>query len=297
MAMFKPMLACNADLDKIQYPVIVQPKIDGVRALVINEQVVGRSLKPFRNKKLQETWGKPEYEGLDGELFVGNILDPDLCRKTTSVVNSFANEADVEFCVFDTINLGLGKTYVDRFSYLCTKFHDIALTETVFVDNLEDLLAYETHFLTLGFEGIVIRQPNSTYKYGRSTMGLQELLKLKRFTDAEAVVVDVLEGHHNQNEAVINNLGLVERSSHKENMIGNSQIGTLVCKDLKTRKLIHISPGRMTLDERLYYFQNQSDILDKIIKYKCFEKGKKDKPRFPTFQCFRAIEDMGGGGA
>ena len=75
-------------------------------------------------------------------------------------------------------------------------------------------------------------------------------------------------------------------------MIGNSQIGTLVCKDLKTRRLIHISPGRMTLDERLYYFQNQSDILDKIIKYKHFNKGGKDKPRFPTFQCFRIEEDI-----
>ena len=59
MTTFKPMLACNVDLDKIQYPVIIQPKIDGVRALVLNGQVVGRSLKPFRNKSYKKHGESP----------------------------------------------------------------------------------------------------------------------------------------------------------------------------------------------------------------------------------------------
>ena len=48
----KPHLACDADINKIKYPCYVLPKIDGVRALVIDGKLVGRSLKTHANKHI-----------------------------------------------------------------------------------------------------------------------------------------------------------------------------------------------------------------------------------------------------
>ena len=44
----KPQLANDANLATLKYPLIVQPKIDGVRALNINGTLTGRSLDPLR---------------------------------------------------------------------------------------------------------------------------------------------------------------------------------------------------------------------------------------------------------
>ena len=41
----KPFLCCDADINKIQFPVLVLPKIDGVRMLNVNGKATGRSLK------------------------------------------------------------------------------------------------------------------------------------------------------------------------------------------------------------------------------------------------------------
>jgi hypothetical protein len=47
----KPMLACKDwAFEDIKFPVYVQPKYDGVRALVKDGVVYGRSGKPIKNK-------------------------------------------------------------------------------------------------------------------------------------------------------------------------------------------------------------------------------------------------------
>ncbi len=74
----KPFLCCDADIDKIQFPVLVLPKIDGCRLLNVDGKATGRSLKSYKNKLLTETFSVPEFSGLDGELAVGILLHP-LC--------------------------------------------------------------------------------------------------------------------------------------------------------------------------------------------------------------------------
>lgn len=51
--MFKPLLACNADLSKVRYPVYVSPKLDGIRCIVINGIAMSRSMKPIPNRYIQ----------------------------------------------------------------------------------------------------------------------------------------------------------------------------------------------------------------------------------------------------
>ena len=82
----KPMLAIAAAIEDVTYPIWVGVKYDGIRALVVNGVVLSRSLKPIPNAHVQKLFGKPEYNGLDGELILGDIYAPDVFRKTTSAV-------------------------------------------------------------------------------------------------------------------------------------------------------------------------------------------------------------------
>ena len=98
----KPMLAIAASIEDVTYPIWVGVKYDGIRALVVNGVVLSRSLKPIPNAYVQKLFGKPEYNGLDGELILGDIYAPDVFRKTTSAVMSDDGEEDVKFHVFDS---------------------------------------------------------------------------------------------------------------------------------------------------------------------------------------------------
>ena len=101
----RPLLSCEVSVENINFPIYVSTKFDGIRAMVIDGIVYSRSMKPIRNKHVQKLFGKPEYQGFDGELVVGDIYAKDVFQKTTSGVMSKDGEPDVKFYVFDLWNL------------------------------------------------------------------------------------------------------------------------------------------------------------------------------------------------
>lgn len=300
MSKFKPMLACDVDLSKIKYPVVVQPKIDGVRALNIDGQLVGRSLKKFPSP-LVAALCRTELAGFDGELIVGDDpTAPDLCRRTTSVLSSkhAVEGATLRWYVFDFVDrdgyhrhLALGQLMC-RLSYQLRVNLRVCAVPCTIVHDEESLLAIEQHFLAEGYEGIIVRKTGSPYKQGRSTAKEGYLLRIKRFVEEEAVVVAISEACTNTNEAKVNELGHTERSSHQAGMVPKGAVGTLHCRDIKTGKDIDVGPGYLTHAEREHYWNNQHELVGKVIKYKHFPHGQKDKPRFPTFVTIRPEEDQ-----
>ena len=102
----KPQLANDANLDTLEYPILVQPKIDGVRALNINGTLTGRSLKTFEGYGITEYFSKPEFKHLDGEMTLGcnpNSQDR-LCSLTTGAMGAFkgvTEMADLHWHCFD----------------------------------------------------------------------------------------------------------------------------------------------------------------------------------------------------
>src|SRR5690554_1925933 len=86
----KPMLLYqkNPDLDLLSYPVYVTPKLDGIRCLAFQEGALSRTLKPIRNRYVQECFSKAGSTlwGMDGELIVGPPTTPDVYRVTNSGV-------------------------------------------------------------------------------------------------------------------------------------------------------------------------------------------------------------------
>ena len=297
--MIKPQLASNYEEGNIQLPTFAQPKIDGVRGLNLDGNLVGRSLKAFKNKALTAKFSQLKYRGLDGELAFGEETSGSLCRDTTSAVNTITGPADgFVWHVFDYVTEETIKLpYYKRYSLLAKKVEEldedcIKLVPYFNLKSSAEVEEYDEENLAEGYEGTILRNPNSLYKEGRPGKKEQQLMRIKRFSDSEALVLAVVEGRTNLNEAVINELGRSERSSHAENQVPNGMVGSLTCKDLESGMTITVSPGEMDHIERKFYFDNPQEIVGKTITYKSFKKGVKTLPRFPTFKNIRSAEDM-----
>lgn len=308
----KAQFASDWDEKKIKFPCYIQPKSDGVRAINFTGRLTGRSLKEHANRFTTNFFSDPLFIGLDGEMRAAAINHPDLCRLTTSALSRIEGMPEIHWTVFDyitedTIYLPYGR----RLSLLMQKMENmrhpnIQVTDNVYCGSMDDLLHHEETWLDDGYEGVIIRGIDAPHKSGRSTVREGGLLRIKRFIEEEAEVIGIEEGQTNLNVAQKNELGNTFRTSHKENCFPNGMIGNLQCRMLKDvydpqfktklllakDQIITVSAGKLSHAERLYYFVNQSEILHKIIKFKFFPKGGKDKPRFPNFQSFKIASDM-----
>lgn len=284
-------------LSNLEYPVICSPKIDGVRVLALNGVLYSRSMKPIRNKALIEKFYNSKYKDInfDGEITVVDKNDPNVYRITTSYVNSFDKEEDEShkfvINVFDILNIdSLDTPYINRLKSI-PDFDEplFSKLEYKLCNNSKEVLEYEQYCLNAGYEGIMVRSYNGKYKLGRSTLKEGIILKLKRFSDYEAIIVGFVEEYKNLNEAKKNELGRTERSSAKDGLVPNGRLGALICKfnDIE----FNIGSG-FTHEERTEVWDNRESYIGKLVKFKCFEVGVKDAPRFPIFLGFRSPDDL-----
>lgn len=285
--LFRPMLAKDCDLEKLRFPLLASAKLDGVRAIVQDGVVLSRSLKEIPNRFVQEKFRHLEH--YDGELIFGPPTAKDCYRRTVSAVMGSTEEgASVNFWTFDHIEHPL-RPYTERIKLRKHAVGAFKLDQHV-VTCINTLLAFEEKMLNLGYEGLILRDPNAPYKYGRSTVNEGYLLKLKRFTDDEAEIIGFVEREHNGNEATTNELGRTKRSSHQANKTGRGDLGALLCR---TSEGVEFSIGTGFDDGlRATIWGNRDAYLGKFAKYKHFVIGSKDKPRFPVFLGMRDEKDM-----
>lgn len=286
---FKPMLSGKADLDNIKFPVLASPKLDGVRVIVKDGIVYSRNFKRIPNDWCQTLFGRKECEGFDGELIVGPATSDTVFQSTTSGVMTGSGKPDVVFHVFDdtkTEDVYVNRYYIlrKRISKNC-KGIKVELVPNIIITNLKDLLDFEEECVAQGYEGIMIRDPHSKYKHGRSTTKEGGLLKVKRFEDDEAVVIGVEELMTNNNEQELDNLGHKVRSSKKEGMVPAGKLGALIVKH-KTFGEFKIGSG-FTEDARVKLWRERDELKGRLAKFKYQPSGVKDKPRFPVFLGFR----------
>lgn len=295
MKQVKPMLAYTVkDVNSLSYPVIASPKLDGIRCIVMDGVCYSRSLKPIRSEAVQRKFGKPEYNGFDGELIYGDVTDEQVFNKTTQVVMSknmpeWADEVCINFHVFDIYNSQkTAKERKDDIS-LCDGEGIVHVTGK-YVYSSEEVEALHEHYLSLGFEGVMVMYPEGKYKFGRSTAKEGLLGKIKAFTDDDAVIVGCEELMTNTNEAQVNELGYTERSQCKDGLVGQNTLGSLVCK---TKDGIEFKIGTgFDAKTRLSLWEQRDSLVGKWAKYKHFVIGAVDAPRFPVFLGVRDEDDM-----
>lgn len=294
---FKPMLAYTIeDTSKESYPAVLSIKLDGIRAVVIDGVVLSRSMKPIRSKVVQELFGKPEFNGLDGELLYGEWNAPNVFNLTTQVVMATElkpefDKGKIAFVVFDYFLSDEVYEVREEMAYNIvneSKNPQVYSLSSNTVNNEAELVHFERIALEGGFEGIM-KRTNTKYKQGRSTFKEQGIGKLKRFSDDEAVVIGFEEKMHNTNEAKTNELGRTQRSQAQEGMVGAGTLGALMCEC----KGIKFTMGSGFDDiGRKEVWENKEKFLGKLAKFKHFEVGQKDSFRFPIFQGWRDEDDL-----
>jgi len=297
MSTFEVMKAAKLDLGgHIKFPGYVSPKIDGRRTYIENGVAYTSSGKPVKNRNIQLLLGRKELNGLDGELTVGDIVDPDAFRNT-GAVSSVDGDADGSvFNVFDRFS-AYDEGFSDRLAGASVQVRQfgkghVKLIRHYPVNDVPELLVYEEKFLNAGYEGLMYRSLEGPYKYGRSTFREGYLLKLKRFVDGEAEVTGFAEMMHNDNEkTLVGAGGKAKRSTKKEGKVSAGVLGTLLCRDLETGGEVELGTG-FTAAERTRIWDNRLDYYGVIAKYKRFDIGNYGKPRHPVFLGFRDRDDM-----
>lgn len=291
---FKPTLAVNADFSKIQYPVYASPKLDGIRCSIVDGKALSRTLKPIPNKHISAMLSRPEFNGLDGELIVGEPTSKTCYNESVSGVMRQDGAPAFTYYVFDMHTASGG--FDDRLAALAvTLILDCQMTIRMLEQKLlhteADMLEYEASCVSQGYEGIILRKPTAPYKHGRSTVNEGYLLKVKRFEDSEAEVIGFEEEMFNGNEAEVNELGRTKRSTAQAGLVGKDTLGAFLVRDLVTGVEFSIGTG-LTAEQRREYWMTRNTLLGSIRKYKFFPIGVKEKPRHPVDLGPRSLFDL-----
>lgn len=275
-------------------------KLDGIRAVVLNGQLVSRTLKPIRNRHIQSVLARPELEGLDGELIIGAPYGEGVFQRSISGVMSQEGRPDFTYYVFDNHVLGrAGMIFGDRteavkesvksLEHLFPQIIYLAQWPIMDINRLEQL---EESFVQQGYEGVILRWAMAPYKLDRSTLKERYMLKLKRFSDSEARIVGFEELLHNDNEAQTDERGYTHRSSHKANKRGGGTLGKLRVQSISRPEWEFSIGTGLDFSLRNEIWNNQPKFIDRIVKFKYLEVGTLDLPRHPVFLGFRHSDDL-----
>lgn len=285
MKIVRPMLACPpgpAGLPDGAFPLLATPKIDGIRALKINGKVVSRTLKQIPNVRLRDALEAALPEGSDGEITFGNTFQ----ESTSAVMTRDGPMSGFTFSMFDFVSGSPDVPYADRMDEMrlvMEKRAQMKLTESVAsivsieplfpvqMDTIDELDVFEEEALAAGFEGVMVRAPSGRYKFGRSTAREGLLLKIKRFQDAEAIVITS------------------EELMHKDGGHG----GTLGSLSVRGAGGVEFSIGTgFSATQRKDLWAARKQLVGQMVKYKYFAVGTKSAPRFPVFIGFRHADDV-----
>lgn len=284
---FKPMLACSTipELEDIKYPVLVSPKLDGIRCLAGDGIAWSRTMKRIPNKCIQNKFKELRLHGLDGELY---MMGMDFNEIQSIVMSEYHHDqSKIKYCVFDSFH-NIKAPFESRLQKALCEVDSIITTAE---PNDKDFVYHVRHFLvhdaedmsdaldTLlkqGFEGAIVRDPKGPYKNGRSTMNQGWMLKLKKFYDDEAIIIDVEELMHNDDTS----------TKKKENMVAGDTLGALVVR--WKGKQFKIGTG-FDQNERdtLWAIHQQGNLVEQHVTFKYQEVSQYGVPRFPVYKGVR----------
>ena len=294
---FEYMKAATVEVgkyDKLRFPVWASPKLDGFRASVQGGKMLTSSLMQFPNLHVNKLFNRKELNGLDGELIAGQPFGEGVYVRTSSAVTRVDGTPEVTFWVFDWIDPP--RPYIERldiFQKIVAKVGASAQAlPQVKVHNIEHLEMYLDRMMDLGYEGCCLRRADGGdfYKYGRSTMREQYLMKLKPFEDSECIVIGIEEKMTNTNEE--GNRG--RRRSLKAGMVPAGTLGKMLVRDLKSGATFFIGLGKMKHVEGAAIWKAKGKgTIGRTAKYKFQRVGMvTELPRQPIFLGWRQKFDL-----
>lgn len=255
---------------KIKYPALAQPKLDGHRCTSQRKTEISlwsRTRKPIMSvPHINEDLMKVEIERLDGELYNhdyrNNFEDlSSFIRQETPIEGYEA----VQFHIYDIPDSKMtNKERNEILQSLKPLFEGtpIHIVETLIVNDEDELMEAFEHFLSLGYEGAIVRNMDGLYVNKRS----YDLQKIKEFDDAEFKIIGIKVGT-------------------KGSMAGKA-VFTCEIKDGDTFD----AKMKGSMDELKKYADNPDLVIGKIVTVKFQGWTKYGKPRFPVALRFRENE-------
>lgn len=272
---FDCMLAHKYDPKHIkQWPVLVEPKLDGVRVLVAvtdeGVQFFSRAGKEFTSfDHLKPTIEQAGYAGviIDGEVVSGSF------NATVSSVRKKGTEAtDAVLHAFDIVNFDTfksGQRPVVGYEYRRADLHafvracdsdNVRQSEATVANSHAEVMDLYADYRSRGFEGAMVKTPQHPYEYKRS----KHWLKIKAEESVDVPVVDMFEG-----------------TGKYENMLGGFVVN-------HNGKKVRVGGGFS--DAQRDEFWNECSLHDfkgRLIEVEYHEETPDGSLRHPRFKRFR----------
>lgn len=192
----KPMLATDwKKVKKIEYPVHVQPKFDGVRCLMIvtpatgNVVFLSRSGKEYTSlQHIKNCFSLAVLSKIGDNDFIldGEIYSDELnFQEIVSAVKAYKESSlKLKFRAYDIVNDKVWSERIEILDAIVAKIDSpfIEMTATATVDSEKKVKELHDAMVNQGFEGVMIRTLNGKYGQGQRS---RELLKVKEFIEEE----------------------------------------------------------------------------------------------------------------
>lgn len=292
---FEVALAMNLDKVKGVNPIdgsyYISRKLDGCRCICYVNNVFSDTWVEFKSrqnkiittldnlvepiKEFTKNFGPGEYV-LDGEVcLMDDLGNEDFQGLMKEVTRKDHTIEKPRYNVFDLLTRSEfdGETESPNFSDRLNMMHDlltpnknVVLLEQELVTSQEVLDKWTNKAQELGWEGCMLRK-DAPYKRGRS----KDLIKIKKFQDAEYIVEGIIDGTATYNEGGAKEYPVVAALiiTHKGNQV---KVGSGLSKE-----------------QRIGWLQNPDEIIGKTITVQYFEETQDSKTgeyslRFPVLK-------------
>ena len=258
---------------EIKGPWAVEPKLDGLRMVVVNGQAYTRNGRTIDSVGhiLEELAVLGNDYVWDGEVMGTTNFDEDSGKIRKK---GMGPNLSLRYNVFDMVwkkEWDERKTHVygnrrlfltEALGTLCPNFTSIVPTTRLVNPTSEELFAARDKYIKMGYEGAMLKDLNSPYIFKRS----DAILKLKEFTDADGRIVGTFEG----------------KGKHK------GRLGGFIAKfdGVETRVGSGFSDA-----QRDEYWKLSEVLQGRMIEVQYQNKTEEGSLRFPVFIKFRPDRD------
>jgi DNA ligase-1 len=253
-----------------------------------------RKLEPLRSRQLQQYFTSIPF--LDGEAIAGEPTDPAVYNKTQSHVMAFDKPSPLlAFYVFDYCHPEwLNRPFEERYAEaarLAEGVPGIYMVPQKRVTTATEMMEAHSEFIEDGYEGSISKSASGRYKPGRSTWLENISYKLKNEEDAEAPLYRLVERVINNNEQERDALGAAKRSKASENLVPAGTVGKFKL-GTSAEDEFSCAPGMFTHEQLQDIWDNWPRDKGRLIKYRHFPHGAKDKYRQARALGFRSKMDL-----
>ena len=277
--MVQPMKFKPFEIGKCKYPMIGQPKYNGVRCMAL-KSLSGNSLfdsypTSFLSKELTEYSAEHLNEQihkiidkikeivsfdsiiLDGELYIYNVPAPTIAGAARNTKNKYSTL--LQYVIYDLAIDNISQ--LDRLQILHLAMQgnllihrndlvspQVYLSSQRVINNDEEALEYLDECLAWGYEGCVLRPYNEEYAFGQRPSFNR---KLKRFIDAEFEILDIVE------------------YGNRDNKVGYGC--KFICRNDITSGIFECVP-KGDYEQRLEYVVNKDNYIGQQATVKFYER-------------------------